>query len=199
MDDVEVALGEMCNVVKDTYGGDKGGFVAGQVFALLGLRLGRRLARGNARHRRSHRDRHLLALVRRARALARRCGIQGEVRRAGGNVHGDEGAGVRHALAGRAGGRRSARPRRNRHAERHEGVESRDVRVVARSGPARDERDSGEDQHHADASAPPRCSRRALGPSPARSRSSTRRWPSETRSTTAGAPTISSHSANETR
>ena len=28
MEDVEMALGEMCNVVKDTYGGDKGGFVA---------------------------------------------------------------------------------------------------------------------------------------------------------------------------
>ena len=32
MDDVELALGEMCNVVKDTYGGDKGGFIAGQVY-----------------------------------------------------------------------------------------------------------------------------------------------------------------------
>jgi hypothetical protein len=29
MDDVELALGEMCNVVKNTYGGDKGGFIAG--------------------------------------------------------------------------------------------------------------------------------------------------------------------------
>ena len=37
MEDVEVALGEMCNVVKDTYGGDKGGFVAGQVFAFSGF------------------------------------------------------------------------------------------------------------------------------------------------------------------
>ena len=32
MDDVELAIGEMCNVVKNTYGGDKGGFVGGQVF-----------------------------------------------------------------------------------------------------------------------------------------------------------------------
>ena len=28
-DEVEVAVGEMCNVVKETYGGDKGGFIAG--------------------------------------------------------------------------------------------------------------------------------------------------------------------------
>jgi hypothetical protein len=37
MDDVELALGEMCNVVKDTYGGDKGGFIAGQVFKFSGF------------------------------------------------------------------------------------------------------------------------------------------------------------------
>ena len=37
MDDIELALGEMCNVVKDTYGGDKGGFIAGQVFRFSGF------------------------------------------------------------------------------------------------------------------------------------------------------------------
>jgi hypothetical protein len=37
MDDVELALGEMCNVVKETYGGDKGGFVGGQVFKFSGF------------------------------------------------------------------------------------------------------------------------------------------------------------------
>jgi hypothetical protein len=37
MADVELALGEMCNVVKDTYGGDKGGFIAGQVFKFSGF------------------------------------------------------------------------------------------------------------------------------------------------------------------
>ena len=36
-DDVEIALAEMCNVVKETYGGDKGGFVAGQVFRCAGF------------------------------------------------------------------------------------------------------------------------------------------------------------------
>lgn len=36
-DEVELALGEMCNVVKDTYGGDKGGFIAGQVFRFSGF------------------------------------------------------------------------------------------------------------------------------------------------------------------
>jgi len=37
MDEVELALGEMCNVVKDTYGDDKGGFIAGQVFKFSGF------------------------------------------------------------------------------------------------------------------------------------------------------------------
>lgn len=37
MDDVEMAIGEMCNVVKNTYGGDKGGFVGGQVFKFSGF------------------------------------------------------------------------------------------------------------------------------------------------------------------
>jgi hypothetical protein len=36
-EDVELALAEMCNVVKETYGGDKGGFVAGQVFRFSGF------------------------------------------------------------------------------------------------------------------------------------------------------------------
>ena len=36
-DDVELALAEMCNVVKETYGGDRGGFIAGQVFRFSGF------------------------------------------------------------------------------------------------------------------------------------------------------------------
>jgi hypothetical protein len=36
-EDVELVLAEMCNVVKDTYGGDKGGFIAGQVFEFSGF------------------------------------------------------------------------------------------------------------------------------------------------------------------
>jgi hypothetical protein len=36
-DEVELAVGEMCNVVKETYGGDKGGFLAGQVFKFSGF------------------------------------------------------------------------------------------------------------------------------------------------------------------
>ncbi|MEW5880721.1 MAG: hypothetical protein AB1761_09805 [Pseudomonadota bacterium] len=36
-DDVELALAEMCSVVKETYGGDKGGFIAGQVFRFSGF------------------------------------------------------------------------------------------------------------------------------------------------------------------
>lgn len=35
--DVELALGEMCNVVKNTYGDDKGGFIAGQVYKYTGF------------------------------------------------------------------------------------------------------------------------------------------------------------------
>ncbi len=36
-DDVEVSVAEMCSVVKETYGGDKGGFIAGQVFKFTGF------------------------------------------------------------------------------------------------------------------------------------------------------------------
>jgi hypothetical protein len=36
-EDVEVAVGEMCSVVKETYGGEKGGFIAGQVFKFSGF------------------------------------------------------------------------------------------------------------------------------------------------------------------
>ncbi len=36
-EEVELAVGEMCNVVKETYGGDKGGFIAGQVFRFSGF------------------------------------------------------------------------------------------------------------------------------------------------------------------
>jgi hypothetical protein len=36
-DDVELAVGEMCNAVKETYGGDRGGFIAGQVFRFSGF------------------------------------------------------------------------------------------------------------------------------------------------------------------
>ena len=36
-DDVEQALGEMCNVVKNTYGGAKGGFICGRGFKFSGF------------------------------------------------------------------------------------------------------------------------------------------------------------------
>ena len=36
-EDVELALGEMCNVVKNTYGDDEGGFIGGQVFKFSGF------------------------------------------------------------------------------------------------------------------------------------------------------------------
>ncbi len=39
-DDVELAVGELCSVVKETYGGDKGGFIAGQVFKFSGFLSG---------------------------------------------------------------------------------------------------------------------------------------------------------------
>ena len=37
VEDFELVLGEMCNVVKNTYGDDKGGFIAGQVFKYSGF------------------------------------------------------------------------------------------------------------------------------------------------------------------
>ena len=37
VEDVDLALGEMCNVVKNTYGDDKGGFIAGQVYKYSGF------------------------------------------------------------------------------------------------------------------------------------------------------------------
>jgi len=37
IDDVELAVGEMCNVVKNTYGNEEGGFIAGQVFKYAGF------------------------------------------------------------------------------------------------------------------------------------------------------------------
>ena len=36
-DQLETAVGEMCMVVKQTYGGDQGGFIAGQVFRFSGF------------------------------------------------------------------------------------------------------------------------------------------------------------------
>ena len=36
-DDVEMAIAEMCNVVKNNYGDDNGGFIAGQVFKYAGF------------------------------------------------------------------------------------------------------------------------------------------------------------------
>ena len=37
VEDVELVLGEMCNVVKNTYGDDKGGFIGGQVYKYTGF------------------------------------------------------------------------------------------------------------------------------------------------------------------
>ncbi len=37
IEDVEIAMGEMCNVVKGNYGGEKGGFIAGQVLKFSGF------------------------------------------------------------------------------------------------------------------------------------------------------------------
>lgn len=37
LEQVEQALGEMCNVVKNTYGDERGGFIAGQVYNYAGF------------------------------------------------------------------------------------------------------------------------------------------------------------------
>tara|TARA_R110002096_G_scaffold104362_1_gene229984 strand:+ start:320 stop:706 length:387 start_codon:yes stop_codon:yes gene_type:complete len=36
-EDIELALGELCNTVSNTYGNDKGGFIGGQVFKFSGF------------------------------------------------------------------------------------------------------------------------------------------------------------------
>lgn len=36
-EDVELTLGELCNVVNNTYGNDEGGFIGGQVFKFSGF------------------------------------------------------------------------------------------------------------------------------------------------------------------
>ncbi len=36
-DEVELAFGDLCSIVKETYGGQKGGFLAGQVFRFSGF------------------------------------------------------------------------------------------------------------------------------------------------------------------
>lgn len=37
VEDVELTLGELCNLVKNTYGDDKGGFIGGQVYKFSGF------------------------------------------------------------------------------------------------------------------------------------------------------------------
>jgi len=37
IEDAQLAMGEMCSVVKNTYGDDEGGFIAGQVFEYAGF------------------------------------------------------------------------------------------------------------------------------------------------------------------
>ena len=37
IEDVELLLGEMCNIVKNNYGDDNGGFIGGQVFENSGF------------------------------------------------------------------------------------------------------------------------------------------------------------------
>ena len=37
LEDVELAIGEMCQVVKDRYGGEAGGFLGGQVYRFSGF------------------------------------------------------------------------------------------------------------------------------------------------------------------
>src|SRR6478736_3376248 len=36
-EDIELAVGELCSVVKETYGGERGGFLGGQVFRFSGF------------------------------------------------------------------------------------------------------------------------------------------------------------------
>jgi hypothetical protein len=72
VEDVELVLGEMCNVVKNTCGDDHGGFIAGKVLQVLGLHLRGRLDRRAARRGRG-----------RGQEQAGRAGIGGQRPRAG--------------------------------------------------------------------------------------------------------------------
>ena len=65
-EDVELAVGELCSVVKGTYGGDKGGFLAGTSVQVLRLRVERGYPSLIQSRRRPLCHRDLLALVRRA-------------------------------------------------------------------------------------------------------------------------------------
>ena len=61
-EDVEMAIGEMCSVVKDRYGGDAGGFIGGQVFRFSGFvsnegSLGGAQPSSRSQHERDHRFR----------------------------------------------------------------------------------------------------------------------------------------------
>ena len=72
IEDIEMGLGEMCNVVKETYGNEEGGFIAGQVFKYSGFISAEGSVNGGAteedhcaivtywhsfeQHERSHRD-----------------------------------------------------------------------------------------------------------------------------------------------
>ena len=100
-DDVELAVGELCSVVKETYGGDKGGFIAGQVFKFSGF-----LSDEGSLNAPKHTDEHY-AIVTYWRSFedheqshADRV-IQQQVRLFGRHVFGNQGIGLRHALAGR--------------------------------------------------------------------------------------------------
>jgi len=64
--DVELAMGEMCNVVKNTYGDDDGGVIGGQVLQIHRLRLRGRLIRFGKPDRRPYCDRDLLEVFRAA-------------------------------------------------------------------------------------------------------------------------------------
>ena len=85
-DQVEMAVGELCSVVKETYGGDKGGFIAGQVFKFSGFVS----ESGSLTESRATDDplcdRDLLAIVRRARKIPCRRSLQRQVCRIGDHV-----------------------------------------------------------------------------------------------------------------
>jgi hypothetical protein len=65
-EDVEMTVGELCSVVKQTYGGDKGGFIAGQVFKFSGFVSDQGSPDRIQDLRQPLCHRHLLAVVRRA-------------------------------------------------------------------------------------------------------------------------------------
>lgn len=85
-DDVELAVGELCSVVKDTYGGDKGGLHRRAGVQIFRLHFRRRLPQRVEGRRATLRHRDVLALIYGPRTIPRRPGLPPYLRQGGVDV-----------------------------------------------------------------------------------------------------------------